>query len=179
MGTPYKIDSRILVLASTGQGIFPSNVPAQRHSGRPHYLCDTCESIFESSELLKIGPEHIAEQAPEDYPYHQSFRELERAAETRCHFCVLFLSAIKVSNLRYCPSCSFTVHMIPSDRLLSIEVRSEAQSLCKHEIYSDLRSEEGPEKASDDEEMPREGVRSSALGCVSSMACQATKMIVC
>ena len=31
-GTLYKIDSRILVLASTGQGIFPSNVPAPRHS---------------------------------------------------------------------------------------------------------------------------------------------------
>jgi hypothetical protein len=34
--TPYKIDSRILVLASMGQGIFPSNVPARRHSG---YFC--------------------------------------------------------------------------------------------------------------------------------------------
>jgi hypothetical protein len=33
IGTPYKIDSRILVLASMGQGIFPSNVPARRHSG--------------------------------------------------------------------------------------------------------------------------------------------------
>jgi hypothetical protein len=32
MGTPYKISSRILVLASTGQGIFPSNVPARSHS---------------------------------------------------------------------------------------------------------------------------------------------------
>jgi hypothetical protein len=31
-GTPYKIGSRILVLASTGQGIFPSNVPARSHS---------------------------------------------------------------------------------------------------------------------------------------------------
>jgi hypothetical protein len=30
--TPYKINSRILVLASMGQGIFPSNVPARRHS---------------------------------------------------------------------------------------------------------------------------------------------------
>jgi hypothetical protein len=32
MGTLYKIGSRILVLASTGQGIFPSNVPARSHS---------------------------------------------------------------------------------------------------------------------------------------------------
>jgi ankyrin repeat protein len=32
MGTPYKIGSRILVLASMGQGIFPSNVPARSHS---------------------------------------------------------------------------------------------------------------------------------------------------
>jgi hypothetical protein len=31
-GTPYKIGSRILILASTGQGIFPSNVPARSHS---------------------------------------------------------------------------------------------------------------------------------------------------
>jgi hypothetical protein len=31
-GTLYKIGSRILVLASTGQGIFPSNVPARSHS---------------------------------------------------------------------------------------------------------------------------------------------------
>jgi len=35
-GTPYKIGSRILVLASTGQGIFPSNVPARRHSELAH-----------------------------------------------------------------------------------------------------------------------------------------------
>jgi hypothetical protein len=33
IGTLYKIGSRILILASTGQGIFPSNVPARSHSG--------------------------------------------------------------------------------------------------------------------------------------------------
>jgi hypothetical protein len=33
-GTPYKIGSRILILASMGQGIFPSNVPARSHSAQ-------------------------------------------------------------------------------------------------------------------------------------------------
>jgi hypothetical protein len=32
MGTLYKIGSRILILTSTRQGIFPSNVPARSHS---------------------------------------------------------------------------------------------------------------------------------------------------
>jgi hypothetical protein len=31
--TPYKIGSRILILASMGQGIFPLNVPARSYSG--------------------------------------------------------------------------------------------------------------------------------------------------
>jgi hypothetical protein len=35
MGTPYKIGSRILILASIGQGIFPLNVPARSHSAGP------------------------------------------------------------------------------------------------------------------------------------------------
>jgi hypothetical protein len=32
IGTLYKIGSRILILASTGQGIFPLNFPARSHS---------------------------------------------------------------------------------------------------------------------------------------------------
>jgi hypothetical protein len=37
MGTPYKVGSRILVLASMGQGIFPSNVPARSHSVKTNF----------------------------------------------------------------------------------------------------------------------------------------------
>jgi hypothetical protein len=34
MGTPYKIDSRTLILASSGEGSYHSNVPPRRHSGQ-------------------------------------------------------------------------------------------------------------------------------------------------
>jgi hypothetical protein len=33
IGVLVQIDIRNLVLASSGQGFFPSNVPARRHSG--------------------------------------------------------------------------------------------------------------------------------------------------
>jgi hypothetical protein len=39
MGTPYKIYSRILVLASTGQGFFHFNLPARRHPDTLRLFC--------------------------------------------------------------------------------------------------------------------------------------------
>jgi hypothetical protein len=35
MGTPYKINSRTLVFASSGEGFFPLNIPPRRHSAFP------------------------------------------------------------------------------------------------------------------------------------------------
>jgi hypothetical protein len=59
MGTPYKINSRTLVLASSGEGTWQSNVPPPRHSAmvssspnlrkrknkpRASLACDTCRA---------------------------------------------------------------------------------------------------------------------------------------
>jgi hypothetical protein len=38
MGTPYKINSRTLVLASSGEGFYHSNIPPRSHSDMDFYL---------------------------------------------------------------------------------------------------------------------------------------------
>ena len=39
MGTPYKINSRTLVLASSGEGFYHSNLPPPRRSANRTSLC--------------------------------------------------------------------------------------------------------------------------------------------
>jgi hypothetical protein len=43
-GTPYKIDSRTLVFAPSGQGFFHSNLPARSHSETPVKCLEAPES---------------------------------------------------------------------------------------------------------------------------------------
>ena len=63
MGTPYKINSRTLVLASSGEGFYHSNIPPRSHSVRSSFssmpsqsrVCACCLCIVRRSRIVVIG----------------------------------------------------------------------------------------------------------------------------